>query len=312
LNILVTGIGGDIGNAIGRILDKSDICDVVYGCDIHNQHGGRYVFKKCFLVPRVDRKNYIDCIYDLVKEYNIQIVIPSSEPEQRYLLNNGIVDQIGSARLLLPNIYAMEIGFDKLKTARFLEKNNLPFPWTCEVGKQNPESVPCILKSRSGAGSKDIKLVNKYSEIDLYEKLYSDCIWQEKVGSESEEYTCGVYRSSNGETRVLILRRRLSAGITSYAELVDIKQITELCEDIARLINLVGSINIQLRLNGDIPVVFEINPRFSSTVMFRHMAGFQDLIWSIHEMMFQKLPEYKLKYNSGMCLYKKCEEVVML
>jgi carbamoyl-phosphate synthase large subunit len=31
------------------------------------------------------------------------------------------------------------------------------------------------------------------------------------------------------------------------------------------------------------PVVFEINPRFSSTVMFRHKLGFPDFVWSLQE-----------------------------
>ena len=53
---------------------------------------------------------------------------------------------------------------------------------------------------------------------------------------------------------------------------------------IAESLDLFGSINIQLRLvEKEGPMVFEINPRFSSTVGMRHMIGFSDLIWSIEE-----------------------------
>ena len=31
------------------------------------------------------------------------------------------------------------------------------------------------------------------------------------------------------------------------------------------------------------PRVFEINPRFSSTVLMRHRLGFTDLLWAIEE-----------------------------
>ena len=38
-------------------------------------------------------------------------------------------------------------------------------------------------------------------------------------------------------------------------------------------------------------MVFEINPRFSSTVGMRHKVGFSDLIWSIQETVLgESLP----------------------
>jgi len=311
VNILVTGIASDIGNAIGRILSESDMCDAVLGCDIHDQHGGKYIFHKCFVVPRADDPNYIETLCQLVEENEIQLIVPSSEPEQRFLLSHDMLSNIGCAKLILPSRHAMEVGYDKLKTARFLEKTDLPYPWTYEVEKQRPKSFPCILKSRTGRGSQDIKLVSSENEISLYQELYSGFIWQELIGSDAEEYTCGVYRSVRGEVRVISFRRRLAAGITSFGELAEVEQITRLCREIANHLNLVGSINIQLRLVDDIPVVFEINPRFSSTVMFRHMMGFQDLIWSIHETLLMGLPEYELNCKIGVSFYKKCEEVVL-
>ena len=311
MKILVTGIACDIGNAIGRILAASDICDSVIGCDIHDQYGGKHIFHKCFIVPRANDTNYIDILCRLVEENQITLIVPTSEAEQRFLLSNDMLSSIGNAKLILPSICAMEVGYDKLKTTHFLKEADLPYPWTYEVKKLRPKSLPCILKSRTGSGSKDIKLVKSEYEISLYEKLYPDFIWQEQIGSDTEEYTCGVYRSTRGEIRVISFHRRLTQGHTSFGELVDVGQITRLCEEIADRLELVGSINVQLRLVDEVPVVFEINPRFSSTVMFRHMMGFQDLIWSIYETLLMELPEYKLKYEVGRRFFKKYEEVIL-
>lgn len=41
--------------------------------------------------------------------------------------------------------------------------------------------------------------------------------------------------------------------------------------------------NVQLRLTDHGPRVFEINPRFSSTVLMRHRLGFSDVLWAIDE-----------------------------
>ena len=57
-------------------------------------------------------------------------------------------------------------------------------------------------------------------------------------------------------------------------------------------LNLVGSINVQLRITNHLPKIFEINPRFSSTVLFRHLFGFKDLEWSIKDLFGIALESY--------------------
>lgn len=56
-----------------------------------------------------------------------------------------------------------------------------------------------------------------------------------------------------------------------------------MCEVIAQGLDLCGSMNIQLRLTENGPRVFEINPRFSSTVLMRHRMGYTDVLWAIDE-----------------------------
>ena len=49
----------------------------------------------------------------------------------------------------------------------------------------------------------------------------------------------------------------------------------------ADYIDLNGSINIQLRKSMNRIAIFEINPRFSSTVFMRSLVDFNDLLWSL-------------------------------
>lgn len=51
----------------------------------------------------------------------------------------------------------------------------------------------------------------------------------------------------------------------------------------AKLLNLKR--NIQLRTNEGEAIAFEINPRFSSSMFFRHLLGFEDLQWSLDELV---------------------------
>ena len=84
-----------------------------------------------------------------------------------------------------------------------------------------------------------------------------------------------------------------------YAEVVENYEIKKLCIDIADKLNLVGSINIQLRILNNKATIFEINPRFSSTVLFRHSIGFSDLVWSLIEAENKIVPSYEESINFG-------------
>ena len=57
--------------------------------------------------------------------------------------------------------------------------------------------------------------------------------------------------------------------------------------------------NVQLRLTDRGPRVFEINPRFSSTVLMRHRMGFTDVLWAIEEaegktVSYPTIPDNKI------------------
>ena len=193
----------------------------------------------------------------------------------------------------MANAKAMKVGFDKFLTCRHLAANRLPAPWVSIVSDLDsgaPE-IPCILKSRTGAGNSSVYYVDDYEQSVYFQRLFPDYIWQQFIPLSSGEFTCGVYRCLDGSTRVIAMRRRLSSGVTSFAEVINDPLIESLCVDIAESLDLFGSINVQLRLVADLgPMVFEINPRFSSTVGMRHAIGFSDLIWSIEEQYMAKNP----------------------
>ena len=74
-------------------------------------------------------------------------------------------------------------------------------------------------------------------------------------------------------------------------------------------LNLIGSINLQLRITKNLPKVFEINPRFSSTILYRHLFGFEDLIWSIEDALGYELSDNR-EHATGRKFYKGFEEYI--
>ena len=286
-NILVTGCGGDIGQSIGKILLKSKYTKNLFGIDISEKNAAQFIYPNFSLGLRCSHPDYLQSLESFIKSHNIDLIIPISEPELRFFSDQKILNKIGRANMITASSLALEIGFDKFKTADFLKREHLPFPETF-LAKSLKEinNFPVILKSRTGSGSKDIHKINSNEEFLFYTKNNLDeYIVQEYICDNEGEFTCGVFRSNSKEIRTQIFKRKLSSGYSGYGEEIENINITNLLEKIAMKLDLTGSINVQLRIHENIPKIFEINPRFSSTVLFRHLFGFEDLIWSIEDSM---------------------------
>lgn len=281
----------------------------VIGCDINEEHGGSVFFDVFEIVERADSKYYIESLLNICKKYSVDLIIPTSEPELRFFLNEDIVGSLDGTPVLGVNKKALTIGFDKGLTSDFLKSSGLSYPWTILVSKGMPKEFPCIIKGRYGAGSREIVVVEE-EVVDYYATKRPDDLWQEYLSPDDQEYTCGVYRSKTGEIRTIILKRRLGGSLTVYGEVRENMEIEVMLNRLAELLDLQGSINPQLRLTERGPVIFEINPRFSSTVMFRHLLGFKDLLWSINEIAGKAIEDY-MPPQVGTRFYRASQEVIL-
>lgn len=282
-NILVSGANGDIGISIARILTGEGITNT-FGCDIKIDSWGVCVFKDIIQVPRADAEDYIDSIRDIIRKFEIDLFIPSSEAEIKRLNNlKASIESVLKCPVLMADSDTINIALDKYATANFLKNNQLHYPWTVNAEQGAAKDVPCIFKPRSGQGSKGIEIVRSPNRA-LELKGTDGYIFQELLTPDDQEYTCGVFRGENCKTRVILFNRTLDGGLTGKGIVVNNIEIESYVKEVAEALNLKGAINMQLRLTSRGPVLFEINPRLSSTVVFRHKLGFQDLIWALDEL----------------------------
>ncbi len=280
--ILITAIGGDIAQGVAKILRESNRGYQLIGTDVHDKHAGMLYVDKFYQVPYACDDKYISSFKEILKIESIDVVFPISEPEIN--LWNNIKELDSSICFITPGKEVVSVGLDKLNTARTLKKLGLSVPWTLMVSSGEPKSLPCILKSRTGSGSRNIFKLEDKADVEYYSSKFPNAIYQELVGDEENEITCAVYRTERGDVSIFQMLRKLIGGLTSWAEVIDNDSVKDMCEKIAIGLNLKGSMNIQLRLTDKGPRVFEINPRYSSTVVIRHRCGFQDVIWALDEL----------------------------
>jgi carbamoyl-phosphate synthase large subunit len=279
--ILITGIGGDIAQSIATILAESRPEFRLIGVDMNVRHAGYLFVDELLQIPASSSSEYISRIRALIEKYSVDIIIPTSEKELSVF--QPLIDEMGESKCITAGAKVIGIGIDKLKTIDFIASLNIPVPWTVKVKDTIPKDFPCIFKSQKGSGSKNVFMIEDKEEALFFANKFPDSIFQELLKPDNQEITCAVYRAKNGEVAVLQLLRELTGGLTSWMQVVDNDKILEMCEAVAIGINLYGAINIQLRLTDSGPRIFEINPRFSSTVLMRHRIGFCDLLWAIDE-----------------------------
>lgn len=146
--------------------------------------------------------------------------------------------------------------------------------------------------------------------INFLENCSNDFVWQQYLYPDNQEYTCALFKPDSIDLRSIIIKRELSQGFTLKGEVVENIKIKEYIHQIGESFGLDGVMNIQLRLTDDGPMIFEINPRLSSTLVFRHMLGFKDLEWWILSKIGKPVTPYD-KPQKGTLFYRGIQELII-
>lgn len=281
--LLITGIGGDIAQAIAQIVRETYPNWRLIGMDIHERHAGRTAVDSVIVSPAASSPRYGMWLESTLDVHKVDLCLPTSETELAYLVSSKLMER-QPKRFVMPNRSAVEVGGDKYLTARHLCAYGIAGPWTVVVKPTSPiPDLPCIFKARRSAGSKAVFVCRTPEDVSYFQNRYADAIFQELLLPDDREVTVAVYRNQQGHVAVLQLLRKLTGGFTSWAEVIDDPEITAQCKKLAESLDLRGSINVQLRQTEAGPRIFEINARFSSTVLIRHRMGYCDALWALEE-----------------------------
>ena len=306
MRILVTGVAGDIGIGLGRILRRWNFFQELHGVDASQDHAGSRFFDLVSVAPHAEAPNYIQWISRYLESHKIDVFVPTSEAEIRAVTANlGVLNS--SSSVLVNDLALVEKCLDKAKTLNFLDESGIIVPKHGVTGKAPlPRRYPVIVKPRTGQGGKGLRLALSQKDLRACE---SNQVWQEYLEPDDQEYSCAVFVTKNFETRTLILRRTLVGGSTGRAIVVKNQLIEEYLQLIVTTFGVAGAYNIQLRLTSEGPKLFEINPRLSSTVVFRDKIGFQDFRWWVLDRLGHELPPH-VEAIAGTKFFRGNEEYI--
>lgn len=283
--VLVTGIGGNVGQGILRNILSLKLPIRIIGTDIANFTAGNHLCDVTYRVPYAFDDGYIPTISHIVDSEKINLIIPSTDYEVYYL---ALHQEKLNTTVFASSHATAKMYLDKYETYQYFSKNQIPFAKSWTPKEYDFSEKEIFAKPREGRGSRGI-LINPPQP----ENLPKDYIIQPLL--KGIEITTAVYVNKVGKLHgIFTMQRSLTNGTTTESKFIfdyD-KTMTDIAEKMIALGGLVGSFNIQsiVSSNGEI-TPFEVNCRISGTNSIRHNLGFQDVKYAIQEYLLDQLPD---------------------
>ena len=126
LRVLVTGVGGDIGQSIVKVCRQLEVVESVIGADIYPSSIAEKICDQAVITVAARDDDFMDNLKEVVVRQKIDAIIFSTEAELRGL-KKGVVS-INGSKIVAANEIARRVGFDKLKTTKFLNARVFAYP----------------------------------------------------------------------------------------------------------------------------------------------------------------------------------------
>jgi carbamoyl-phosphate synthase large subunit len=296
-NVLLT-CAGRRGFAIRAFKQALNNCGRVLACDATAEAPALQVADKAFVVPSVGADNYVDVVLTICREQRVRLLIPALEPELPLLAaHRARFLEIGT----LPLVSSPEIVatcYDKLETAKFLQRCDLTVPRTyLELGaaryalSRGEIFFPLVVKPRWGVGSIGLAIAEDDQELDFAFKTTEkqiacsffaqvsaaapkECVLiQERLSG--EEYGLDIVNDLNGRHVCTFAKRKLKmrAGQTDRAITVNDEKLEKLGQLIGEQLGHVGILDCDLFASDQGYRVIDLNPRIGGGYPFSHVAG---------------------------------------
>jgi len=253
---------------------------------------------EAFIVPAIYAPNYIDAIKEIVVAQKVNAVISLNDLELPLLSKHKDAIEVMGTKVLVSGHEAIDISFDKWKTAQFVERLGLRSPKTfIELDKalQAIDSgvlqFPVVLKPRWGSASIGIDFPENIEELKLAYKLQRlriertilkeasstdidrSILIQEKISG--KEFGMDVLNDFDGNYTATFVREKLAmrSGETDKAISVIDTRFEAIGKAIGQNLKHIGNLDCDVLEKDDKLYVLELNPRFGGGYPFSHEAG---------------------------------------
>ena len=263
-----------------------------------------------------DSKEYLELVKRIIKERQIEAVIPMSDLSSMFLSKNKKELQ-PLVNYVLPDIDTFERGYDKNSLMSLCAKNRYPHPQTINDVKDtsaiNKELLqyPMLIKPNQTCGGRGMTLVHNYDELtkkfpDIYQQ-YGDCHLQEYIPQGGAQVEVQLYINEKKELveSSVIYKYRWypeNGGSSCCATSVKNDKVVDICYRILKDIGWEGFADfdtIEDPRTGEL-LIMELNPRVPACVKAAIVSGVD---WpNIILREYLKQPQEPIVFKPGQLL----------
>ncbi len=277
--VLVTGAGGPAGVAVIRsLLARPDV--EVLAADMDGWASGLY------LVPEADRRivppgrseTFVDELVRMCRDDAIDVLFSTVDVELPGLAARREELRAVGTELAAPGYETLVVCLDKFRLVERVTEagGSARVPRTRLLNAEGVAadwSFPVIVKPRSGAGSRGVRLVPDRAALEALGTDESQIIQENLPG---EEFSVDVLAGLDGAVIAAVprSRERVDSGVSIAGRTVRRAELSDTASAVARAIGLTGVANVQLRYSEDgVPALLEVNPRFPGAMPLTIAAG---------------------------------------
>ncbi|WP_231081699.1 ATP-grasp domain-containing protein [Jiella flava] len=259
---------------------------IVIACDMRPERSAACQIADAWhAVPRCDAPDYVDTLLAIVKEFRIDLVVPTIDPELFALAARRDEFAALGARVHVSAPEVVSVARDKHLTAAVLAAGGIPVPLTRQLGDADPRlCFPMMMKPSGGSASRGLQVIHRAA--DIPRKTAEPMVLQQLLNG--PEFTTNIFVDQQGVLRSAVTHRRLSvrAGEVEKGRTDRDPRFWNLAEAIvAALPGARGVLCFQTIDDEDAGLcVFEINARFGGGYPLAHEAGAPFTQWLLEEL----------------------------
>lgn len=304
--ILITCVGGImLPDLLIHLRADTVLTPYIVGVDTLPTASGRLYVDKFYQVPNGEDDAYINTILRIIKKEKIQLILPGSDQEALTLAKyRAEISSVGTIVLTSP-ISVLKLLCNKCDTYQELKSAGVRVPQYIQVTdyddlvKKLPEfgypQKGIVIKPVMGRGGRAVRLLlgQELSRDELHPGQREEVVvvlpTVEKVAAWFVDgplmlmplflppvYDVDIF-AKDGEIEMSLIRKRTNPGGIPFVGnvIVTDNHITQYCQEIVKNLCLDGLHDIDLitDFSGN-PVLLEVNPRPSGSVVAAHAAGF--------------------------------------
>lgn len=229
---------------------------------------------RAYRVPLASDPGYLDAVLDIALGERVSLVVPTIDDELVLFGRAAARFRDHGIRVAVSPPQTSELCEDKYATCCYLADRGisaapswLPAELPADAG------FPLFIKPRRGRGSVAAYPVRDQRELDFFVDYVPDAVVQSYL--DGPEFTIDMLCDFSGQPLSIVPRLRdvIRAGVSDRGRTVNDPALIQVARTCAAALQFAGAVNIQCRLVAGVPVIFEINPRFSGGIPLTIQAG---------------------------------------